>query len=141
MAIDTATARTRAVDAVKSFYGTEHAGPHDHRNAELDARAAVTFAVDIAGITHREIASLAGVPGLLVAKLITTPETYVSALRLERHAAERYVSDVLGEIRQAAVRHVNPDAGRGGRGIQTQGGFAKAAGVDRMAVRGWIGKR
>lgn len=139
MAIDIAAARLRATDAVRAFYATEH-GERDHITAERKAHDAVTFAVDIAGITHREIASLAGIPGLLVARLIDTPAAYVDALRVERHAADRYAKSVFDEIKLAARRFVDRTGSRSARGIRAQGGFAKAAGVDRMLVRDWIGR-
>jgi hypothetical protein len=41
----------------------------------------------------------------------------------------------LAGIRQAAVELVTP------AGPETEAGFARRAGVDRMAVRGWLGKR
>lgn len=44
MAIDIEAARRRAVDAIRTFYATEH-GPADHITAERNARDAVTFAV------------------------------------------------------------------------------------------------
>lgn len=139
MAIDVPEARDRAVAAVRDLYGSEHER-NDHISADRVAHAAVTFAVDLAEVTHREIASLAGVPGLLVARLIDTPDAYVDALRRERHAADRYAKDVLDEIETAARRFVDPTGNREARGIQSQGGFSKAAGVDRMTVRGWLGR-
>lgn len=40
-------------------------------------------------------------------------------------------------LRQAAMVLVR----EGGRGVESQAGFATAAGVDRMAVRDWLGLR
>lgn len=54
--------------------------------------------------------------------------------------AERLASARLAEaralagLRQAAVSLIPP-------GRETQAGFARRAGVDRMAVRGWLGQR
>jgi hypothetical protein len=43
----------------------------------------------------------------------------------------------LAGIRQAALTLIRP----GGRGIESEQGFALCVGVDRMTVRGWLGKR
>jgi hypothetical protein len=49
-------------------------------------------------------------------------------------------SRVLAGIRQCAVTLVQGN-GRGARGLASEAGFARAAGVDRMAVRSWLDKR
>lgn len=46
-------------------------------------------------------------------------------------------SKALAGARQAALTLVRP----GGRGLQSEQGFASYVGVDRMTVRGWLGKR
>jgi hypothetical protein len=137
MATDIVAAQDRAVSAVRYFYTADHSDI-DQINAERSAREAVESAIR-AGVTHHQLASLAGIPGLLVARLIDDPDAHVAALNAERHAAHRYERDVLDAIQGAARRLVDPESGKGARGVRSQAGFAKAAGVDRAAVRTWLG--
>lgn len=54
------------------------------------------------------------------------------AQQLTRARAEQ--AEALAGLRQAAIMQV-------GMGDETQAGFARRAGVDRMAVREWLGQR
>lgn len=124
----------RAVDAVRTLYAEHHDGYRDHIAADRDAITAVTDAVTAQRfvITHRQIASLASVPGLLVARLINHDQTRMEALVVERAAAERYVEDVRGAIRLEAIRA----HGRGDRKTTIH----RTLGISRVTLDDWLDK-
>lgn len=66
--------------------------------------------------------------------MIEAPEDLVAELAAARTAARTAERKALVALRQVAVTRItNRDA--------TEAGFAQQAGVDRMAVRRWLGKR
>lgn len=69
--------------------------------------------------------------------MVEQPDVVVADLAEVLAAARAAEVRALAGIRQAAVTLVRD----GGRGVQSQAGFAAAAGVDRMAVRTWLGLR
>lgn len=129
--MDRSTHLDKAVTAVKNLYAGDH-GNADHLDAEHLAIRAVTDAVTARRftLTHRQIASLAGVPGLLVARLIDNDKARAEALRSERHAADRYATEVLDTIRQEALRRF----GAGERKFA----IAEALGVTRRTLDAWL---
>jgi hypothetical protein len=72
-------------------------------------------------------------------KLITDEQaTVVRELRAKRLTARREETEALAALRQAAVTLVDPQAGKGARGLSTYAGFAAASGVHVSVVRGWV---
>lgn len=67
-------------------------------------------------------------------RLMSNDEDVVAELAAQLAAARLMQSRALAGLRQAAVTVV-PE------GSDTESGFARRAGIDRMAVRGWLGKR
>ncbi|MFF8482291.1 hypothetical protein [Streptomyces antibioticus] len=68
-------------------------------------------------------------------RLITEdPVTLIAELADRRLAASVAEANALAGLRQAAIVLV-------GRGDATEAGFARQAGVDRMTVRKWMGKK
>jgi hypothetical protein len=65
---------------------------------------------------------------------VEAPEDLVAELAGERTAARVAERKALVALRQIAVTRIN-------NGDATEAGFAQQAGVDRMAVRKWLGKR
>lgn len=61
----------------------------------------------------------------------------IGELRVQLENARLEQARALASIRQAALTLVQP----GGRGVNSQQGFSQCTGVDRMAVRGWLGLR
>ena len=125
----------RAVEAVRVRLA---AGPATDtgdlaRRSEI-ACLAVTDAVTRGGWLHTQIASLAGCTGLQVINLITDWTAQATALRVERHAAERYIE----QIREAAASHARQRVGAQGYGAKAQ--IAREIGVTRPTVDAWIGK-
>ena len=70
---------------------------------------------------------------LVAAYRIMVGEDIIEELAAARTAARDAESTALAGLRQAA-RMLIPDT-------ETQAGFARRAGVDRMAVRDWLGLR
>lgn len=71
----------------------------------------------------------------VVYRLMTeNAEDVVEGLGRERLAARQAEVKALAGLRQAAITLVGPK-------VETEAGFARRANVDRMAVRGWLGKR
>jgi len=66
--------------------------------------------------------------------MVEDADTIVSELSGRRLAAAAEEAYALAGLRQAAITLI-------GRGDATEAGFARQAGVDRMTVRKWIGKR
>lgn len=66
--------------------------------------------------------------------MIEAPEDLVAELAAERTAARIAERKALVGLRQIGVTRIN-------NGDATEAGFAHQAGVDRMAVRKWLGKR
>jgi hypothetical protein len=66
--------------------------------------------------------------------MVDMPDAVVEDLARELFAARMAEAKALAGLRQAAIMMV-------GWGTETEAGFARRAGVDRMAVRGWLGKR
>lgn len=69
----------------------------------------------------------------LMTEVYTT--TVVVGLARDLYAARQAQAAALASLRQAARMVIRP----GGRGIESQAGFADSAGVTRMAVRDWLG--
>lgn len=77
----------------------------------------------------------------LAYRLMVEDHSQVVAELADSLAAARLAEvSALAALRQSAVTLVR-DRGKGGRGITSEAGFARAAGVDRMTVRGWLDKR
>ncbi|MCP9998007.1 hypothetical protein LUX34_24150 [Streptomyces werraensis] len=66
--------------------------------------------------------------------MVETPEDLVAELAAARTAARAAERKALVALRQIAVTRIS-------NGDATEAGFAQQAGVDRMAVRRWLGKR
>jgi len=66
--------------------------------------------------------------------MVETPEDLVADLAAERAAAKAAERKALVALRQVAVTRIS-------NGDATEAGFAQQAGVVRMAVRKWLGKR
>lgn len=64
-------------------------------------------------------------------------ETVLNELADKLYAARRADHDARVALRQAALSLIH----HGGKGIYSEQGFAQVAGVTRMSVREWIGKR
>ncbi|MFF8659450.1 hypothetical protein [Streptomyces huasconensis] len=65
---------------------------------------------------------------------VEAPEDLIAELRQERVAARAAERKALVALRQIGVTRIN-------NGDATEAGFAQQAGLDRMAVRKWLGKR
>src|SRR3954471_18803201 len=66
--------------------------------------------------------------------MVEAPEDLIAELAAERAAARVAERKALVALRQVAVTRIND-------GDATEAGFAQQAGVDRMAIRRWLGKR
>lgn len=66
--------------------------------------------------------------------MVESPEELIAELAAERTAARIAERTALVALRQIAVTRISA-------GDATEAGFATQAGVDRMAVRKWLGKR
>ncbi|MEU3527581.1 hypothetical protein AB0E62_27545 [Streptomyces sp. NPDC038707] len=66
--------------------------------------------------------------------MVEAPEDLVAELAAARTAARIAERKALVALRQVAVTRI-------GNGDATEAGFAQQAGIDRMAVRRWLGKR
>ncbi|NUS25082.1 MAG: hypothetical protein HOV92_12780 [Streptomyces sp.] len=66
--------------------------------------------------------------------MVEAPEDLIAELSAERTAARVTERKALVALRQIGVTRINS-------GDATEAGFAQQAGVDRMAVRRWLGKR
>ncbi|MGW0626409.1 hypothetical protein [Streptomyces sp. NPDC002758] len=66
--------------------------------------------------------------------MVEAPEDLVAELAAARTAARIAERKALVALRQVGVTRIN-------NGDATEAGFAQQAGVDRMAVRKWLGKR
>jgi hypothetical protein len=62
------------------------------------------------------------------------PENLIAELAAERTAARIAERKALVALRRVGVTRI-------GNGDATEAGFAQQAGIDRMAVRRWLGKR
>jgi hypothetical protein len=73
------------------------------------------------------------------AQLVLTdnPAAAVKAFREERERGLELVDQARVALQLAALLLIED----GGKGLRSQQGFAKAAGVNRTAVLGWLGKR
>lgn len=135
-----AEALEHAVRAVRAF--------RDGEGNYEEASAAVTVAVLAYDITPRQIAVISGAPGLAVINLIErdnaeqeTPTVRdlalnaarTTALRMERHAADRYRDEVLEAIRAEAVWRIDVLG-------DTEAAVARDLGINRDSVRKWQGK-
>lgn|SRR5689334_20754447 len=67
-------------------------------------------------------------------RLMRGEDEVVDELAKERSEARAAESRALAGLRQAALMLIPAES-------RTEAGFAKQAGVDRMAVRSWLGKR
>jgi hypothetical protein len=66
--------------------------------------------------------------------MVEAPEDLIAELASERVNARAAERKALVALRQIGVTRIN-------NGDATEAGFAQQAGVDRMAVRRWLGKR
>jgi transposase len=134
----------RAVHAIRALRADEG----DLNEASLAAQDAVATAILVHGISHRLIAQKAGCPGLAVIDLmrresgddqqmtgrdLAVQAARAEALRAERHAADRYVAEVLDHIRREAEVRITV------RG-QRETVVARDLGVNRASIRNWQGK-
>ena len=123
----------RAIEAVRARYAVRpDADPVEVSRLSELATMAVTDAVTRGGHLHTLISGPAGVSGLSVIRLITDWSAQARALRVERHAAARYVE----QVREAAASHARQRSGVQGRGAITQ--IADEIGVQRKVVYAWI---
>jgi hypothetical protein len=123
----------RAVEAVRARLAVgPDTDPTDVQRCIEVASMAVTDAVTRGGWLHTQIAQLAGCTGLRVIDLITDWSAQAQALRVERHAAARYVD----QVRDAARRHALQRIGAQGRGAKSR--IAEEIGVNRPVVDEWI---
>lgn len=67
-------------------------------------------------------------------QLIQGQDDVIATLAAERDRAKQAEVQALAGLRQAAVMLISA-------GSRTEAGFSRQAGVDRMAVRRWLGKR
>lgn len=67
-------------------------------------------------------------------RLLRLEEEVITELSQERSDARAAESRALAGLRQAAIMLIP-------NGSRTEAGFARQVGVDRMAVRNWLGKR
>jgi hypothetical protein len=125
----------RAVEAVRTRLAVgPDTDPGDVTRRSEVAMMAVTDAVTRGGHLHTQIAGLAGCSGLQVINLIGDWSAQAKALRVERHAAARYVD----QVRDAARRHALQRVGAQGHGAITR--IAEEIGVNRPVVYEWIQK-
>lgn len=69
--------------------------------------------------------------------LVERPDLVVSDVADKLWRARLAESEALVGLRQLATLLVRD----GGRGVESESGFARVASIDRMTVRGWLGKR
>ncbi len=123
-----------AVEALRAKLARVPAVDHEvELAAEWERGRVATKAVSAAiraGVSHREIASAAGLPGLLVIDCIDSGDLRGDALRVERHAAERYVRTV----REASARWAQSAHGEG----QEKQQIAEALGISRPTLNDWL---
>lgn len=138
----------RAVDAVNAWLDVREsrapAGPYAPLGATTTSpeamraygRAvdAVTEAVTRGGHIHTLITVRVGrCPGLTIVELIADDDARAKALAAERHAAQRYVTQVTNRIREEVLRRV--DAGEEVRAV------ARMYGVNHNSVYAWMEQR
>jgi hypothetical protein len=90
--------------------------------------------------TERETARTAAYEVLSAGKHGLTHEALVVAMGDELGRARSQERAALVRIEQAASMLVEPPESKP-KGVRSQSGFAKAAGVDRMTVLKWLGLR
>ncbi|EFE65812.1 predicted protein [Streptomyces viridosporus ATCC 14672] len=66
--------------------------------------------------------------------MVEAPEDLIAELANQRAAARIAERKALVALRQIGVTRIN-------NGDATEAGFAQQAGIDRMSVRKWLGKR
>ncbi len=98
------------------------------------ASRAVTAAVTAADVSHGQICTLTGAPGLLVVGLITDDLAQADALRVEQHRAERYVEEVRQERVRAAQRLRGPES----TPRRPKQDVASMLGVSRPTLDKWL---
>lgn len=128
---------TNQRDEVAAWLGDGH-GLDDGQVAEL-ARLYDQIAERYPGPydkVDRE-AALATAHELLVA---ADPASVVTELGGELLRARQLERSTLARMQQAAVQLVEPREAKP-KGVRSQSGFARAAGVDRMLVLKWLGLR
>lgn len=69
--------------------------------------------------------------------MVEDPATVVRELAADLARARQAEARAWAGLRQGALSLVR----EGGRGVESQAGYAQQAGVDRMAVREWLGLR
>lgn len=135
-----ATALEQATTSVRAWL----AGDGEAADAIRD----VTAAIVIYGVTHRQIAQMAGVTGMAIIRLLAPDYQYpqqptaaarrvldarAEALRTERHAADRYRDEVLEAIRAEALHRIDYLG-------DEESPVARELGVNRASIRNWQGK-
>jgi hypothetical protein len=109
---------------------------------------------DNPGLTDNQIADLMSIADDLAERYEDDREGRDAALtvayRLMVEPVEDVVAELASELTAARVAEANAGAALqvaakicihdNARGIHSEAGFARAAGVDRMTVRNWIGK-
>lgn len=134
---------------VREVVATGDARPRRMERHELEA----WLGDDLGGLKHDEVTELLGLANDIEARypdedaaeerqsaltaayrlMVESPEDVVDEFAQKLFAARLAEAEVLAAIRQAAII-LTPKG-------WTENGFANAAGVDRMAVRKWLGKR
>jgi hypothetical protein len=107
----------------------------DHGLTDAQVGQLVTIADDLAGQYPDPGDADLRDAALTAAYRVTAGDvSVVGELAAQRVAARLAEARALAGLRQAALCLISARA-------ETEAGFAKRAGVDRMAVRGWLGKR
>lgn len=110
------------------------------------------FLGDDHGLTEGQIAELLAKADEIEERCDADPdemnEEFVAAYRLMREEPDAIVAELAQRRLEAIVAEANALAGLRqaaivliGRGDATEAGFARQAGVDRMTVRKWLGKK
>lgn len=69
--------------------------------------------------------------------IVEDEETVIADYAAQLRAARAAETAALAALRQASLTLITTSS-KGARGLRTQQGFARAAGVDRAAVRDWL---
>jgi hypothetical protein len=127
---------TKQRSEVEALLGADH-GLDNRQVAKLE-RLADQIADRYPGVAAKadREAALAMAHELLTA--VVDPDRVVHELGLELFRVRRAERDTLVRIEQAAVMLVEDPPGEG---VRSESGFARRAGVDRMTIRKWRGRR
>jgi hypothetical protein len=122
-----------AIEAVRDYLGTDREVPAAYAAGDR-ARRAVDIAITVDGITPAQIATRAGVRQLLVAGMVRDPQHRARALAAARHDAQRYLDEVVAEMRMEAWRQW--EAADGQHGAKTR--IAANLRVTRTTLDAWL---